>query len=178
MLCQIDSFPHVRCEAHDACEYKSYLVKLLCSFMDTVFTGSYSHTIVSESCISLHMTGHTGLSSKMETHNRCFHKGKLLTLVMSVQGTDITREISSWAHVPWKNTCNTRFQSEAGFAHTCNPSLESQIQPQKMWHWIRLARLFITVHTGNLEAAWTWTQTWIWESKFSHLHRESVLSFN
>ena len=87
MLCQIDSFPHVRREAHDACEYKSYLVKLLCSFMDIVFTGSYLHTIVSESCISLHMTGHTGLSSKIETHNRCFHKGKLLTLVMSVQWT-------------------------------------------------------------------------------------------
>ena len=52
------------------------------------------------------------ITSGEESHDMyhwCFCKGKLLTLVMSVWGTDITSDMCLGAHVSWGNTyhCNT-----------------------------------------------------------------------
>ena len=56
-------------------------------------------------------TGHVGVSFEdRNTYQQGFCKGKLLTLVISVWGTDITREMCLGEHVLWGNTyhCNTR----------------------------------------------------------------------
>ena len=74
------------------------------------------------------------------TYHWCFCKGKLLTLVISVWGTGITREMCLGAHISRGNTyhCNT-----------CSPTLHSDSQASTglhMLHDIDFHEIFECAH--------------------------------
>ena len=104
-----------------------------------------------------HCQYHAGASFEDgNTHHWCFCKGKLLTLVISVWGTGITREMCLRAHISRGNTyhCNTGEESNTD-CHDCSKSL---LVPGSAWKRSRIVcacveQYYCALFTAHLRLA-------------------------